>query len=417
MKVVIVQHTSFLNSTGGTEKIACFIANNLIQKGCEVTIATNDENISGKPMFYLNPKVTIDNLFNAATIQEELITLFNYKGNNLFLWLYYKLKKKRDKIYNKKVLKKHGGVEGIYTHNLKERATLWKNYLNDVKPNVIITMSISSLVEITFGNKLQFPILNSVNGRPDYDYTDLLWYRSEIEMRLLQEAYAHLSGIQVLFDSYKAFLPTTFCSEAMTIPNPVLQIDANKVVDHEKVKKVYKIINIASLNSSRKQQDVAIHIFSKIAATYPNWNLEFWGVGNDLAILEEQVAQLQLENRIFFKGFTPEPLEKLKEADIFLFPSKYEGFPLALTEAMAVGLPVIGFQSCSGVNELIQNEHNGFLANDITDMQHKLEELIQNSELRKKMGLMGHESVKKYTEEAVFEKWFHFITQLNEKQN
>ncbi|MBF04308.1 MAG: glycosyltransferase [Flavobacterium sp.] len=417
MKVVIVQHKNFLNSAGGTEKIACFLANNLVEKDCEVIVATNDENISGKPMFYLNPKVTIDNLFNPTFIQEEIITLFNYKGYNPFFWLYYKLKKKRDKIYNKKVLKKHGGIEGIYTHNLKERATLWKNYLNNIKPNVIITMSISSLVEITFGNEIQIPILNSVNGRPDYDYTDLLWYRSEIEMRLLQEAYAHLSGIQVLFDSYKAFLPDTFSGEAVTIPNPVIQMDINTIVHHEIPKKVYKIINIASLNSSCKQQDVAIHVFSKIAATYPNWNLEFWGVGNDLAILEEQVAQLQLENRIFFKGFTPEPLEKLKEADIFLFPSKYEGFPLALTEAMAVGLPVIGFQSCSGVNELIQNEKNGFLANDITEMQHKLEELIQNTELRKKMGFMGHESVKKYTEEVVFEKWFRFITQLNEKQN
>ncbi|MVO10962.1 glycosyltransferase [Flavobacterium sp. TP390] len=417
MKIVIVQHKNFLNSTGGTEKIACFLANNLVEKDCEVILATNDENVSGKPMFYLNPKVTLNNLFNPKFIQEEIITLFNYKGNNPFFWLYYKLKKKRDKIHNKLLVKKYGGVEGIYTHNLKERVTLWQTYLSDVKPNVIITMSISSLVEITFGKKLQFPILNSVNGRPDYDYTDVLWYRSKIEMKLLEEAYVHLSGIQVLFDSYKAFLPTTFIGEAVTIPNPVIQMDTNALVHHDIAKKTYKIINIASLNNSCKQQDVAIQIFSKIATSYPNWILEFWGVGNDLQILQEQVAELQLENRIFFKGFTSEPLEKLKEAEIFLFPSKYEGFPLALTEAMAVGLPVIGFQSCSGVNELIQNEQNGFLANDITDMQHKLEQLIQNSELRKKMGIMAHESVKKYSEEAVFQKWFHFITQINKKQN
>ena len=411
MKIVLIQHHGFLNGSGGTEKICCFLANNFYTNGHQVEIATNQD-ISGKPMFYLNRNISVVNIFNGLTIQKKLVDIFNYEGKNPFHWVYYKLKKKYSKFYNKVLLKKYDGFEGLFKFNLEERSKVWKVYIDDCKPDIIITMSVGSLLEITYKQAIAVPILNSVNGRPDYDFTDLLWYRSSVEMDLLFNSYKNLAGIQVLFESYKKYLPSTFNGIAQTIPNPVIQLDNSTIVNHSLEKEKYTIINIASLNSSCKQQHIAILIFSKIANKYPNWNMVFWGVGNDLEILESQVRDLNLTERVFFKGFTNEPIEKLKEADLFIFPSKYEGFPLALTEAMSVGLPCLGFETCSGVNELIINNTNGFLAKSDEEMLNQLENLISNRHIRAKIGLSAHESVKQYSETNVLKQWTDFIQQF-----
>ncbi|TDO72797.1 glycosyltransferase involved in cell wall biosynthesis [Flavobacterium chryseum] len=411
MKIVIIQHSGFLNGTGGTEKICCFLSNILSKNNFEVEIATNQES-GGNPMFQLDEKVKITNIFDKNVPQKKLLELYNYRGKNPFLWIYYKIQKKYYKVYNKNFLKKMNGIDEFNKFNLHQRSQAWKDYIVKSNPNLIITMTINSLLEITFENEYNIPIINSVNGRPDYDYSDILWYRSKIDIELLRDSYKNLSAIQVLFDSYKNYLPNTFKGKSYTIPNPVFQIDDSEIVNHYKEKERFKILNVASLVTSCKQQDVAIRVFSKIVDKYPTWDLHFWGIGDDLEALQNQVKQLKLEDRVFFNGFTKKPIDKMKESDVFIFPSKYEGFPLALTEAMSVGLPSIGFQTCSGVNELIENNVNGFLVNNERELQESLENLIVSKDLRKQIGANAHQMIKKFNENNVSGKWIDVINQI-----
>ena len=231
-------------------------------------------------------------------------------------------------------------------------------------------------------------------------------------MELLRDSYKHLSAIQVLFDSYKDYLPNTFKGKAFTIPNPVFQVDDLEIVNHYKEKERFKILNVASLVKSCKQQDIAINVFSKIADKHTTWDLHFWGIGDDLEVLQNQVKQLKLEDRVFFNGFTKNPIDKMKESDVFIFPSKYEGFGLALTEAMSVGLPGIGFQSCSGVNELIENNVNGFLVHNESELQESLENLIVSKDLRNQIGTNAHQMMKKFNENNITNKWIDVINQI-----
>lgn len=411
MKIVIIQHSGFLNGTGGTEKIGCFLSNILSENNFEIEIATNQES-SGKPMFHLNEKVKITNIFDKNVTQKKLLELYNYKGRNPFFWIYYKIQKKYYKAYNKNFIKKMNGIDEFNKFNLYQRSQAWKNYIVKSNPDLIITMTINSLLEITFENEYNIPIINSVNGRPDYDYSDILWYRSEADMELLRDSYKNLRAIQVLFDSYKNYLPDTFKGKSFTIPNPVFQTDDSEIVNHYKEKERFKILNVGSLVTSCKQQDVAINVFSKIADKYPAWDLHFWGIGDDLEALQNQVKQLKLEERVFFNGFTKNPIDKMKESDVFVFPSKYEGFPLALTEAMSVGLPSIGFQTCSGVNELIENNVNGFLVNNESELQESLENLIFSQDLRQQIGANAHQMMKKFNENNVSDKWIDVINQI-----
>jgi len=416
MKILIIQHLNFINGSGGTEKIASFLANGFRQNQHEVEIATNQD-ISGNPIFPLEKGIKVSNIFSSDILQKSLQPIYNYEGKNPFLWIRHKIAKKRAKIFNKNLLKEMSGEDGLFKFNLNERAKAWKNHILQNNPDVIVTMSVSSLLEITFNNQLTIPIVNSVNGRPDYDYTDILWYRSKIEMSLLEESYKKLSAIQVLFKSYEDYLPKTFSGRSQVIPNPVFQVEDDEIVVHGNKKERYKIINIASLATSCKQQDIAISVFSKLAAKYPNWDLYFWGTGIDKEFLQNQIKQSNLQNRVFLEGFTDSPIEKLKESDIFIFPSKYEGFPLALSESMSVGLPALGFQTCSGVNELIENNVTGFLSSDAVEMQDQLEKLILDSELRSFLGKNAHQFMTQFNSELVLQKWLELANILAKTQN
>ena len=414
MRILIIQHKNFLNGNGGTEKIACFLANHFSSIGNSVEIATN-EDTSGNVLFPLSKEVKISNIFTDSLNQIYIFPLYNYKGKNPFLWLKYKVQKKYRKFLNSIIYRQNGGKDNIYKYNLRQRAVLWKNYIDKTKPDVIITMSIESLLEITYQNHYDIPIINSTNGRPDYDYTDILWYRSKVDMASLENSYQYLSAIQILFENYKEFLPENYSGKISVIGNPVPKIDDDKILNHQREKEKYKIIHIGSLNMSCKQQDLLIRIFSRISQKYPQWELHLWGIGKDYDILYQQIEKLKLNTKVFLNGFTDAPLDKLKEADIFVFPSKYEGFPLALTEAMSMGLAVVGFSYCSGVNQLIEHSENGFLADNEEQMEQYIKDFIKDRSLREEFGKNAHDAMKMFQPEKIKRQWEELLDNILNK--
>lgn len=411
MKILFVQHRDFINGSGGTEKICSFLANGFSDLGHEVEIATN-QNIEGKPVFPLVDNIKVTNIFDPNVTQKSLHAFQKYSGKNPLLWIQYKIKKKYSKFLNKSLYRKIGGPDGLFQFNLKYRSRAWKEYIDIAKPDLIITMSIGSLLEISYENKYSIPIINSTNGRPDYDYSDILWYRDTFEINLLKDAYKKLSGIQILFDSYKDFLPETFRGKSETVSNPVPQFLENELINLKISKRRYKVIHIGSLATDCKQQHLAIDIFASIAGRFPDWDLHFWGSGNDFTFLNNKIQNFNLQDRIFLNGFTNDPISKLKDSDIFIFPSRYEGFGLALAEAMSLGLPTLGFASCSGVNELIKHNKNGFLAQDLEDLKNYLEKLMSDSKLRSELGKNAHLEMVKYSPEKNMKKWSLFLKEF-----
>lgn len=417
MKILFVQHLSFINGSGGTEKVCSFLANYFCDLGYEVEVATN-ENIEGKEVYPLREEIKLTNIYSEEIKQIKLLPIKNYKGKNPFLWLKYKFIKKKTKFQNRKIIRQHQGEDNIYLYNLRQRAKAWGNFIKNIsKPDLIITMSLGSVLEISFENNLNIPIINSTNGRPDHDFTDVLWYRSKIDMKLLENSFQELSATQILFDDYKNFLPENFTGRYIHIGNPIPEILDNELVNHLEEKEKYIIIHIGSLVLSHKQQDILIRSFKTVVSKFPNWELHFWGVGRDKSTIEDLIKIHKLENSVFLKGFTPNPIEELKKADIFVFPSRHEGFPLALGEAMSVGLPSIGLADCSGVNQMIVNEENGFLAKEEMEVERYLEMLMSNPELRQKMGQKANEFAKNFSPEKITLQWKHLVEEVMNEKN
>lgn len=118
------------------------------------------------------------------------------------------------------------------------------------------------------------------------------------------------------------------------------------------------------------------------------------------------IKMKNLQDRVFLKGTSNEIPKVLQHCDIFAFPSAYEGFGLALGEAMSMGLPAVGYKRCSAVNELIQDGVNGFLCEEGSeDLAAKLDLLMGNQALRARMGQAARESMKQYAPEAIWNAW------------
>jgi glycosyltransferase involved in cell wall biosynthesis len=101
--------------------------------------------------------------------------------------------------------------------------------------------------------------------------------------------------------------------------------------------------------------------------------------------------------------------EQYLGASILAHPAEFEGFPLAVTEALASGLPVIGFEDCSGLNRLVTHGVNGLLVaaegDRVSNFAEALRSLMKNEDLRLKLAQAGPPSMAIYAPDAVVDLW------------
>jgi glycosyltransferase involved in cell wall biosynthesis len=77
--------------------------------------------------------------------------------------------------------------------------------------------------------------------------------------------------------------------------------------------------------------------------------------------LEKLIEELSLQQKVFLTGRNEQPFNQVQDPDLFLMGSYYEGFPNAMLEAVAAGIPVVAFNAPGGMAELMQNYQNGIL--------------------------------------------------------
>jgi len=121
----------------------------------------------------------------------------------------------------------------------------------------------------------------------------------------------------------------------------------------------------------------------------PQVKLLICGSGRQSNKLLKQVKKLKIKKKVAFTGFVPEQekVDYYNLGDVFLFPSKKEGFGLPIIEAGACCLPSIASNS-SSLKELVINNQTGYLVEqgNLQQWQEKVEKLVKDENLRKKMG-------------------------------
>ena len=216
-------------------------------------------------------------------------------------------------------------------------------------------------------------------------------------------------------DAVKEICPQ---ADVRWVPNAVPQYRETADLAEKKTK--YKIINVARIEKTAKRQHLLIQAFSLLAEKFPEWTVEFWG-GDDLKgaytrELQNLIQSKGLKDRVFLKGKTDQVLDVYMNADIFAFPSAYEGFGMALAEAMSAGLPAVAYRSCPAVNEIVRNEVNGLLVDDGAEaFAVGLQRLMTDQELRVKMGMAAKEDMEQYAPKKVWDRWEMLLDEVSAK--
>ena len=135
------------------------------------------------------------------------------------------------------------------------------------------------------------------------------------------------------------------------------------------------------------------------------FTLKIAGTGPEEKNLKEKTKNLELKKYIHFVGFIDPFKSFLKDIDIFVLPSYYEGFGYVLIEAMAAEKPVLSFD-IGAAQEIIAHEKNGYIISndDLESMAKKIETLAHKPELHKQFGSKGRQIVQeKFSSEKMHE--------------
>jgi len=159
-----------------------------------------------------------------------------------------------------------------------------------------------------------------------------------------------------------------------------------------------------------------IRAFARIATTFPEWTLKIVGEGDLRSLLLSEVHLLDLGHRVEIAGATRYVASEYARASIVALPSLYESFGLVAAEALASGRPVISFDNCLGIAEMIKSGENGLLVKGGTGSEERVENLAQglavlmsDPELRHRLGQAGPASVQCYALESVLDTWEAFL--------
>lgn len=174
---------------------------------------------------------------------------------------------------------------------------------------------------------------------------------------------------------------------------------------------IRKIVCVSRLTSD-KNIPMLINAFSNVVKQHNEYVLEIYGRGELIDVLKNKVKKMDLNEKIFFRGFSANVHEKICNADLFVLPSNFEGISNAMLEAMAMGIPTICTDCPAyGAREFIQNGKNGFLINvgDEKDLTAKILTVIENSQLAKEISSNSVKIKTILNEKEICRQWMRFL--------
>jgi glycosyltransferase involved in cell wall biosynthesis len=202
-----------------------------------------------------------------------------------------------------------------------------------------------------------------------------------------------------------SYFGPTIRRRASVIPNGIMS--PAEAIDPSSWRRCnHKIVSVGRL-ANEKGIDLLLQAFSQIHLQFSEWSLTIWGEGPERATLEKLRGRLGLAGCVHFPGRTQTPFKEMRESDLFVLPSRYEGFPNALLEAMVCDLPVISFDCPSGPREIIRPDVDGVLVppKNVNALAEAMSRLMGNAALRNELAKRASEVVQRFSMEKVMGQW------------
>lgn len=388
MNLLLADLHKFVNYSGGIEHVLSRMAFAMEEKGYHLSVVMADEK-EGAPFYPFPKDCHFYNLFHMAGMKPVHMGSLD-KGLREITRLF----------------SKSGARERNYKM-LSAAAPQLERVLALEKPDVIISFREPTGRLLLEGLSTTVPVISMLHNDPD----EIFAHAPAKETKALEKS-ARIQALMPSFiqkaEKYLHYDHFVYIPNAVSIPAVSARPGA--------IRKIHTITNVGRVTGRTKRQHLLVEAFTLLAKDFPDWQVCLWGDTYDktyVATLKGMIKKAGLESRVLLKGTTKDMASVWKETDIFAFPSHHEGFPLALTEAMGVGIPAVGYRSCPAVNELIHDGEDGYLTEDgAAPLAEALRKLMEDADKRTAFGKRAKENMKPFAPEVVWDEWDRLIREV-----
>ena len=285
--------------------------------------------------------------------------------------------------------------------NLIKRITKLRGIWKEIKPDLILSfIRKNNLMAIASSDGLGIPVVVGIRSNPERE----LQGRGFKQLSFLM--FKKAAGIVVQTSGGKSFLPGGLQKKTVILPNSISPeyIGSEPVQFSERRKEIVLVGRI----DSNKNQRMVLEAFSEIMDEYRDWSLHLYGDGELAAGLRNRFDC----DGIVFHGQVSDVKSRIEKASVFVLPSKQEGMPNALIEAMALGLACISTDCpCGGPADLIKQDENGILipVDDREKLKEQLCRLMDDEQLRIGLGKEASKIAEDMKPEKVNQLWKEYL--------
>jgi GalNAc-alpha-(1->4)-GalNAc-alpha-(1->3)-diNAcBac-PP-undecaprenol alpha-1,4-N-acetyl-D-galactosaminyltransferase len=286
------------------------------------------------------------------------------------------------------------------------RIKILRSAIADSQPDVAISfLNTVNVLTLLATWKLNIPVIVSEHIHPAFTDTNQIW------RLLMQWTYRYADRITLLTQNAIPFYPATQGYRSIVMPNPILT--PAPAVSTNRLLPTPSLVAMGRLHH-QKGFDLLLQAFHQIQAKYPDWQLTILGEGPIRSELEALRAQLGLVERVHLPGQVENVNDYLRQADLFVLSSRFEGFPMALCEAMACGVTVLSTDCLSGPSEIIREAIDGVLVtvDDVDALAEGLDDLMGNLAKRQRLAQAAPQILERFGLERVMGMWSDVIAQV-----
>jgi GalNAc-alpha-(1->4)-GalNAc-alpha-(1->3)-diNAcBac-PP-undecaprenol alpha-1,4-N-acetyl-D-galactosaminyltransferase len=213
--------------------------------------------------------------------------------------------------------------------------------------------------------------------------------------------YPRCSGCIVLTQSIAEYMRRWIPRERLVVIPNAIDIPGESV---PRMAKSPQVILALGRLSPEKGIDVLIEAWQQIQSSLPGWDLHIAGDGPQRSQLERQSQNI---SSIKFLGWVADPWTAYRNADIFVLPSRYEGFPVALVEAMSQSLPCIATRCTDAIDDLSENNSSllTIAPESPSDLANAVLKLAADSQMQRRLGQAARGVSERYTWDQIGPHW------------
>lgn len=286
---------------------------------------------------------------------------------------------------------------------VRERVRTLRRALSQAKPDIVVSfLTRTNVVSVLAARPLGIPVIVSERNNPAAQRPGPVW------SALRRYAYARAEGLVTMTQGAMDQFPKVMRRRQWVIPNPTyapIELDPERPSSRQ-VAAVGRLV-------PQKGFDLLLDAFAGVAGDIPDWSLVIWGEGPERARLEAQRDALGLQERVSLPGVTQEHGGWLRDADIFVLSSRFEGWGIVVGEAMAAGVPVISFDCRWGPGEMISDGVSGLLVpdGDVPALGHAIAALCADPGWRESLAHGARVASKRFQIDMILRRWEEVVTE------